>query len=90
VRQIPEWCEPSACRLFGNEQARTLFSYARLAKFRVDAIGLHSFGPFDPHKAVSAYRNNPWLRVAVDRIARAKFHLQPENADGEIEIIKSS
>jgi hypothetical protein len=48
--------------------------------------------PFDPHKALSAYVDNPWLGCAADRIAReiarAKFHLQTANADGEIEIIK--
>ena len=46
----------------------------------------------NPHEALSACGNNPWLSGGVDRIAgeiaRTKFHLQIENDEGEIEIVK--
>jgi HK97 family phage portal protein len=48
---------------------------------------------FKSRESLEAYGDNPWLAGAVDKIAReianTKFRLQRENADGEIEFIKS-
>lgn len=47
---------------------------------------------FNPAESLKAYGDNPWLGGAVDRIAReiarTEFHLQTEDEDGEIEIIR--
>ena len=48
---------------------------------------------FKPEESLKAYGDNPWLGGAVDKIAReiarTTFHIQTENKNGEIEVIRS-